>query len=84
MSSLRLTVGQAIVPFSLPSTPSVTASSTGLIEGLFGILGHGNVAGLGAAVCSCLGHGLTNTLVPRTRTIDRQYSHRLCFCDDQA
>ncbi len=50
MSTVRLTVGQAIVRFLVAQRTERDGVEHRLIEGMFGILGHGNVAGLGEAV----------------------------------
>jgi 3D-(3,5/4)-trihydroxycyclohexane-1,2-dione acylhydrolase (decyclizing) len=50
--SVRLTVGQAIVRFLACQYSERDGESHRLIEGCFGIFGHGNVAGLGEALLS--------------------------------
>ena len=50
MTTLRLTVGQAIVRFLVAQRSERDGLEHRLIEGMFGIFGHGNVAGLGEAV----------------------------------
>ncbi|HUC57288.1 MAG TPA: 3D-(3,5/4)-trihydroxycyclohexane-1,2-dione acylhydrolase (decyclizing) [Streptosporangiaceae bacterium] len=50
---MRLTVGQAAVRFLAAQYSSRDGVSHRLIEGCFGIFGHGNVAGLGEALLSC-------------------------------
>jgi len=50
---VRLTVGQAAVRFLAAQYSSRDGVSHRLIEGCFGIFGHGNVAGLGEALLSC-------------------------------
>ncbi len=50
MSTVRLTVGQAIVRFLVAQRTERDGVEHRLIEGMFGIFGHGNVAGLGEAV----------------------------------
>jgi len=47
MTTLRLTVGQALVRFLAAQRSERDGTSHRLIEGCFGIFGHGNVAGLG-------------------------------------
>jgi 3D-(3,5/4)-trihydroxycyclohexane-1,2-dione acylhydrolase (decyclizing) len=47
MTTLRLTVGQALVRFLAAQRSERDGISHRLIEGCFGIFGHGNVAGLG-------------------------------------
>jgi 3D-(3,5/4)-trihydroxycyclohexane-1,2-dione acylhydrolase (decyclizing) len=47
---VRLTVGQAVVRFLDAQRTSRDGVTRRLIEGCFGIFGHGNVAGLGAAL----------------------------------
>ncbi|HTK45161.1 MAG TPA: 3D-(3,5/4)-trihydroxycyclohexane-1,2-dione acylhydrolase (decyclizing) [Patescibacteria group bacterium] len=50
MSTIRLTVGQAIVRFLVAQRTERDGVEHRLIEGVFGIFGHGNVAGLGEAL----------------------------------
>jgi 3D-(3,5/4)-trihydroxycyclohexane-1,2-dione acylhydrolase (decyclizing) len=50
MTTIRLTVGQAIVRFLAAQHTERDGVEHRLIEGLFGIFGHGNVAGLGEAI----------------------------------
>jgi 3D-(3,5/4)-trihydroxycyclohexane-1,2-dione acylhydrolase (decyclizing) len=50
VSTVRLTVGQAIVRFLVAQHTERDGVEHRLIEGMFGIFGHGNVAGLGEAV----------------------------------
>lgn len=52
MATTRLTVGQAIVRFLTEQHAERDGVSGRLIEGCFGIFGHGNVAGLGEALLS--------------------------------
>ena len=47
---MRLTVGQAIVAFLAAQYSERDGAEHRLIEGCFGIFGHGNVAGLGVAL----------------------------------
>jgi 3D-(3,5/4)-trihydroxycyclohexane-1,2-dione acylhydrolase (decyclizing) len=47
---VRLTVGQAIVRFLAAQYSERDGTEHRLVEGCFGIFGHGNVAGLGAAL----------------------------------
>src|SRR5215469_9912572 len=47
---MRLTVGQAIVAFLAAQYSERDEVEHRLIEGCFGIFGHGNVAGLGVAL----------------------------------
>src|SRR5579859_7978299 len=47
MTTVRLTVGQAIVRFLAAQRSERDGTRHRLIEGCFGIFGHGNVAGLG-------------------------------------
>ncbi len=49
---MKLTVGQAVVQFLAAQYSSRDGESNRLIEGCFGIFGHGNVAGLGEALLS--------------------------------
>src|SRR5271167_1717550 len=50
MSTIRLTVGQAIVRFLTKQYSQRDSVEHRLIEGCFGIFGHGNVAGIGQAL----------------------------------
>jgi 3D-(3,5/4)-trihydroxycyclohexane-1,2-dione acylhydrolase (decyclizing) len=50
MSTVRLTVGQAIVRFLAAQHSERDGMQHRFIEGCFGIFGHGNVAGLGQAL----------------------------------
>src|SRR5215472_2716436 len=50
VDTVRLTVGQAIVRFLTAQYTERDGQSHRLIEGCFGIFGHGNVAGLGEAL----------------------------------
>jgi 3D-(3,5/4)-trihydroxycyclohexane-1,2-dione acylhydrolase (decyclizing) len=50
LTTTRLTVGQAIVRFLIAQRSERDGVEHRLIEGMFGIFGHGNVAGLGEAV----------------------------------
>jgi 3D-(3,5/4)-trihydroxycyclohexane-1,2-dione acylhydrolase (decyclizing) len=50
MSLVRLTVGQATVRFLIQQRTERDGREHRLIEGCFGIFGHGNVAGLGEAL----------------------------------
>ncbi|HET7473020.1 MAG TPA: 3D-(3,5/4)-trihydroxycyclohexane-1,2-dione acylhydrolase (decyclizing) [Candidatus Limnocylindrales bacterium] len=50
MTTVRLTVGQAIVRFLVAQHTERDGVEHRLIEGIFGIFGHGNVAGLGEAI----------------------------------
>ena len=50
MNTVRLTVGQAIVRFLVAQRSERDGVEHRLIEGMFGIFGHGNVAGLGEAL----------------------------------
>ena len=47
MTTIRLTVGQAVVRFLAAQYSERDGARHRLIEGCFGIFGHGNVAGLG-------------------------------------
>ena len=47
MTKVRLTVGQAVVRFLAAQRSERDGTDYRLIEGCFGIFGHGNVAGLG-------------------------------------
>jgi 3D-(3,5/4)-trihydroxycyclohexane-1,2-dione acylhydrolase (decyclizing) len=49
-STLRLTVGQAVVRFLAAQRSERDGHISKLIEGCFGIFGHGNVAGIGQAL----------------------------------
>jgi 3D-(3,5/4)-trihydroxycyclohexane-1,2-dione acylhydrolase (decyclizing) len=50
MSTTRLTVGQAVVRFLVAQHTERDGVEQRLIDGIFGIFGHGNVAGLGEAI----------------------------------
>ena len=50
MSTVRLTVGQAIVRFLAEQYAERDGTETRFIAGVWGIFGHGNVAGLGQAL----------------------------------
>ena len=50
MSTIRLTVGQAIVRFLAAQRTERDGQVHRLFEGCFGIFGHGNVAGIGEAL----------------------------------
>ena len=50
MSTCRLTVGQAIVEFLIAQQSERDGDMRPFFEGVFGIFGHGNVAGLGEAL----------------------------------
>jgi 3D-(3,5/4)-trihydroxycyclohexane-1,2-dione acylhydrolase (decyclizing) len=49
-TSVRLTVGQAIVRFLAQQYSERDGTAHRIVEGCFGIFGHGNVAGLGEAL----------------------------------
>ena len=50
MTTLRLTVAQALIRFLAAQRTERDSTERRLIEGCFGIFGHGNVAGLGQAL----------------------------------
>ncbi|MCO5173188.1 MAG: 3D-(3,5/4)-trihydroxycyclohexane-1,2-dione acylhydrolase (decyclizing) [Trueperaceae bacterium] len=50
MSTLRLTVGQAIVKYLAAQSSERDGVARRLVPGMFAILGHGNVTGLGQAL----------------------------------
>jgi 3D-(3,5/4)-trihydroxycyclohexane-1,2-dione acylhydrolase (decyclizing) len=50
MSTQRLTVGQAVVRFLAAQRSERDGVEHKLVEGMFGIFGHGNVAGVGQAL----------------------------------
>ncbi|MGZ4591990.1 MAG: thiamine pyrophosphate-binding protein, partial [Actinomycetes bacterium] len=50
MSTERLTVGQAVVRFLTAQHSERDGVEHRLVEGVFGIFGHGNVAGVGQAL----------------------------------
>ena len=50
MTTMRLTVGQALVRFLAAQRTERDGVTHRLIEGCFGIFGHGNVAGIGQAL----------------------------------
>ena len=66
---VRLTAAQAMVRWLLVQ---VTEGDGRLIEGVWAIFGHGNVAGLGEAL-----HGI-GTALPTWRGQNEQYGDRLC------
>jgi 3D-(3,5/4)-trihydroxycyclohexane-1,2-dione acylhydrolase (decyclizing) len=49
-STVRLTVGQAVVRFLTAQRSERDGVEHSLVEGMFGIFGHGNVAGVGQAL----------------------------------
>ncbi|MEO7117776.1 MAG: 3D-(3,5/4)-trihydroxycyclohexane-1,2-dione acylhydrolase (decyclizing) [Candidatus Limnocylindrales bacterium] len=49
-TTLRLTVGQAVVRFMVAQRTERDGEEHRLFEGVFGIFGHGNVAGIGEAL----------------------------------
>ena len=57
MSTVHLTVGQAIVRFLIAQHTERDGVEHRLIEGVFGIFGHGNVAGLGEALLGARARG---------------------------
>ena len=50
MTSIRLTVGQAVVRFLAAQRSERDGVEQPLFAGCFGIFGHGNLAGLGQAL----------------------------------
>jgi len=57
MTTVRLTVGQAVVRFLAAQRSERDGTEHRLIEGCFGIFGHGNVAGVGQGLLEAeLGH----------------------------
>ncbi|HJY73385.1 MAG TPA: 3D-(3,5/4)-trihydroxycyclohexane-1,2-dione acylhydrolase (decyclizing), partial [Streptosporangiaceae bacterium] len=57
MTTVRLTVGQAVVRFLAVQRSERDGTEHRLIEGCFGIFGHGNVAGVGQGLLEAeLGH----------------------------
>jgi 3D-(3,5/4)-trihydroxycyclohexane-1,2-dione acylhydrolase (decyclizing) len=50
MTTVRLTVGQALIRFLAAQRSERDGVTHNLIEGCFGIFGHGNVAGIGQAL----------------------------------
>ncbi len=50
MSTIRLTVGQAVVRYLSQQYSERDGVEHRFIRGMFGIFGHGNVAGLGQAL----------------------------------
>jgi 3D-(3,5/4)-trihydroxycyclohexane-1,2-dione acylhydrolase (decyclizing) len=56
MTSIRLTVGQALVRFLAAQFSERDGSQQRLIAGCFGIFGHGNVAGVGQALLEDAGN----------------------------
>jgi 3D-(3,5/4)-trihydroxycyclohexane-1,2-dione acylhydrolase (decyclizing) len=57
LSTIRLTVGQAVVRFLAAQRSERDGTRHRLIEGCFGIFGHGNVAGLGQGLLEAEIHG---------------------------
>src|SRR5262245_20160969 len=53
MTTVRLTVGQAIVRFLVNQWSERDGERRRFFAGCFGIFGHGNVAGLGQALLEC-------------------------------
>src|SRR5467141_3294818 len=51
--SVRLTVGQALVRFVAGQYVERDGRENRFIEGIWGIFGHGNVAGLGQGIVEC-------------------------------
>ena len=64
MTTVRLTVGQAVVRFLAAQRSERDGTQHRLIEGCFGIFGHGNVAGLGQGLLEA---ELEADLTPRAR-----------------
>jgi 3D-(3,5/4)-trihydroxycyclohexane-1,2-dione acylhydrolase (decyclizing) len=65
VSTVRLTVGQAVVRFLAAQRSERDGAEHRLVEGCFGIFGHGNVAGLGQALLEAelrAGPGFPGTL----------------------
>ena len=52
MKTIRLTAAQAMVRFLAAQMTEVDGRKQRLLEGVFAIFGHGNVAGLGEALYS--------------------------------
>ena len=50
MSTVRLTMAQALLRFLLAQRSEIDGHETPLFAGVFAIFGHGNVAGLGEAL----------------------------------
>jgi 3D-(3,5/4)-trihydroxycyclohexane-1,2-dione acylhydrolase (decyclizing) len=57
LTTIRLTVGQAVVRFLAAQRSERDGARHRLIEGCFGIFGHGNVAGLGQGLLEAEVHG---------------------------
>jgi len=53
MTTLRLTTGQAVVRFIARQFVERDGRENRFIEGIWGIFGHGNVAGLGQGIVEC-------------------------------
>src|SRR5580693_10285886 len=52
MTTIRLTMAQALIRYLAAQTSEVDGREVPLFEGVFAIFGHGNVAGLGEALYS--------------------------------
>lgn len=66
MTTVRLTVGQATIRFLVNQYVESDGHEDRLIAGAFGIFGHGNVAGLGQALCKM--RSIRNQMAVRCRT----------------
>ena len=53
MSTVRLTTAQALVRFLAAQHSERDGERARLVEGVWGIFGHGNLCGLGAAIAEC-------------------------------
>src|SRR5437899_8737985 len=56
MTTIRLTMAQALVRFLMAQTGEVDGKEEPLFAGIFAIFGHGNVAGLGEALYAARNH----------------------------
>ena len=54
MATIRLTTGQAVVRFIARQFVERDGRENRFIEGIWGIFGHGNVAGLGQGIVEVL------------------------------
>jgi 3D-(3,5/4)-trihydroxycyclohexane-1,2-dione acylhydrolase (decyclizing) len=52
MNTLRLTTAQALVRYVMAQRTRLDDAEVGLVQGVFAIFGHGNVAGLGEALAA--------------------------------
>jgi len=55
MTTIRLTMAQALIRYLAVQTSEVDGREFPLFSGVFAIFGHGNVAGIGEALCDVCG-----------------------------